>query len=387
MSDVRGTPERSDVLVVGQGVVGLVVAWRAVRAGLTVTTLDPASGSGATHAAAGMLAPVSETEFNEDDVLALNLLSARLWPDFAAEVEHASGVDVGHARTGALQVAFDADDARELARSTALQRSHGLPAEQIDVDEARRLEPLLGPRVAAVVRNAADHQVDPRRLVVALRSVLAAGAHQVPRGIDRLLLDATGRVVGVLDDAGTERRAETVVLATGTATPHLLADLPDVDAPVRPVKGQILRLDASGLPWLRGERIVRGLVQRRPVYVVGRAGGEIVVGATSEERADAVVTAGGVFALLRDARALLPGLDEAPLVDLTSRLRPATPDHLPIVGHTARDGLVLASGHHRHGVLQAAATSAAFDDLWAGRPLAPEWTAADPRRFTVREPA
>lgn len=373
---------RADVLVVGLGVVGLVAAWRAARSGRTVTALDPAAGAGATHAAAGMLAPVSETEFGEEDVLAINLASTRAWPTFAADLEQASGRDVALARTGSLQVAFDADDARELERVVALQRSHGLDVRTLDAAGARRAEPLLGPRVAAAAHSPSDHQVDPRRVAEALLAALVAeGVTVLRRGVRRLVTDAAGRVVGLLDDDGHEHRAGTVVVASGTATPALLHDLPDVVAPIRPVKGQILRLDATDLPWLAGERIVRGLVQGRRVYVVGRADGEVVVGATTEERSDPVVTAGGVFALLRDARALVPGLDEAPLVEQTARLRPATPDHLPLLGPTTRDGLLLAAGHHRHGILQLAATSEAFDDLWAGRDLADHWRPADPHRF------
>lgn len=376
------THRTSDVLVVGLGVVGLVAAWRAARSGRTVTALDPAPAAGATHAAAGMLAPVSETEFGEGDVLALNLASTRAWPTFAAELEAASGLGVAFARTGSLQVAFDADDARELERVVALQRSHGLDVTTLDAAGARRAEPLLGPRVSAAAHSPSDHQVDPRRVAEALRAALVAeGVAVLRRGVRQLVTDPAGRVVGLLDDGGEEQRAETVVVAAGTATPGLLDDLPDVAAPIRPVKGQILRLDATDLPWLAGERIVRGLVQGRRVYVVGRADGEVVVGATTEERSDPVVTAGGVFALLRDARALIPGLDEAPLVEQTARLRPATPDHLPLLGPTARDGLVLAAGHHRHGIVQLAATSAAFDDLWAGRDAAAHWRPADPRRF------
>ncbi|WP_375001640.1 glycine oxidase ThiO [Aeromicrobium sp. CTD01-1L150] len=379
-------PQASDVLVVGQGIVGLVAAWRAARAGLSVTTVDPDIGSGATHAAAGMLAPVTETEFGEDAVLALNLASAHAWPAFAADVEAGSGLDIAHARTGALHVAFDADDARELSRITGLQRSHGLAARTLTVAEARDAEPLLGPRVAAATWTGDDHQVDPRRLLLALRALVSGGgARHVCRGVESLIVAGDGRVVGARDDTGAEHRADLVVLAAGAATPSLVADLPDVVVPVRPVKGQVVRLDASRLTWLRGERVVRGIVQHRPVYVVGRADGEIVVGATSEERADPVATAGGVFALLRDARALLPGLDEAPVVELTARLRPATPDHLPLLGPTARPGLLLATGHHRHGVLQAAATAQALDALYAGRPLTPQWAAADPTRFTVKE--
>ncbi|GAA2073568.1 glycine oxidase ThiO [Aeromicrobium halocynthiae] len=378
----------SDVVVVGLGVVGLVAAWRAARSGRTVTVLDPAAGTGATHAAAGMLAPVSETEFGEDDVLAINLASARAWPTFAADLEQASHRDVAFARTGSLQVAFDADDARELDRVVALQRSHGLDVTMLDAAGARRAEPLLGPRVAAAAHSPSDHQVDPRRVVEALLAALAAeGVTVLRRGLRRLTVEAAGRVAGLLDDDGHEHRAGTVVVAAGTATPALLTDLPDVVAPIRPVKGQILRLDATDLPWLAGERIVRGIVQGRRIYVVGRADGEVVVGATTEERSDAVVTAGGVFALLRDARALVPGIDEAPLVEQTARLRPATPDHLPLLGPTARDGLVLAAGHHRHGILQLAATSEAFDDLWAGREPAGHWRPADPSRFTTTRPA
>ena len=385
---------RSDVMVVGLGVVGLVAAWRAARSGRTVTVLDPAAGAGASHAAAGMLAPVSETEFGEDDVLAINLASTRAWPTFAAELERASGHDVAFTRTGSLQVAFDADDARELDRVVALQRSHGLDVTTLDAAGARRVEPLLGPRVAAAAHSPSDHQVDPRRVTEALLAALVAeGVTVLRRGVRRLVTDAPGRVAGLTDDDGQEHRAGTVVVAAGTATPALLDDLPDVVAPIRSVKGQILRLDATELPWLAGERIVRGLVQGRRVYVVGRADGEVVVGATTEERSDQVVTAGGVFALLRDARALVPGLDEAPLVEQTARLRPATPDHLPLLGPTVRDGLALAAGHHRHGILQLAATSEAFDDLWAGREVVAHWRPADARRFpstwpeTVREGA
>ncbi|GGF46980.1 hypothetical protein GCM10011519_21240 [Marmoricola endophyticus] len=372
--------DRSDVLVVGLGVVGALAAWRAAELGARVTVLDPAPMAGSTYAAAGMIAPVTETEFGESDLVALNLAAAAAWPGFAAEIERRAGSAVGFSPTGVLVVAYDADDARELARLRDLQRSHDLDVTELTARQAREREPLLGPRIAAATWVPHDHQVDPRRLAVALRTIVDdCGVQLVHRAADRLLLDGDGAVTGVVDDEGREHRAGTTVLAAGAATRWLLAGLDDVDVALRPVKGQILRLDASHLPWLRGPRIVRGLVQHRPVYVVGRDDGEIVVGATSEERADTDVTAGGVFALLRDARALIPGLDEARLVDLTARSRPATPDNLARLGRTARAGLVLATGHYRHGVLQAPMTAAAFDDLFAGRDLDPLWTHAGPR--------
>lgn len=371
-----------DVVVVGQGVVGLVAAWRAARAGLQVTTLDPDAGGGATRAAAGMLAPGGEAAFGEEAVLALNIASAAAWPAFVAELAAEVDADVGYRRHATLQVAFSPDDARELDRHVELQRRLGLAPQVLGVAAAREVEPLLAPRVAAVVRHPDDAQVDPRRLASALREAARrAGVRHVARSVARLVSGTRGRVVGVVDDAGVIHRADVVVVAAGVSSGSVLDGLSDVAVPVRSVAGQVVRLETSRAPWLRGERVVRGLVQGRHVYVVGREDGEIVVGATSEERADEQVTAGGVFGLLRDARALLPGIDEAAVVELMCRRRPATPDHLPLVGWTHREGLFVAAGHHRHGVLQAAATAFALDDAFAGRPTSPTWRCADPARF------
>lgn len=379
------TRRHCDVLVVGLGVVGALAAWRSAEAGCDVVCLDPEPQNGAAHAAAGMIAPVTETEFGEPDLVPLNLAAARAWPEFAATVSAASCLEIGFAPSGVLSVAYDPDDARELARLRELQLSYGLEVAELTAAQARDREPLLGPRIAAASWVPGDHQVDPRRLTAALMSILAArGVAIVEANAERLLTDADGTVIGAIDADGIEHCAETTVVAAGAASGSLLAPLSDVAVPIRGVKGQILRLDASDLPWLRGRRIVRGLVQHRRIYIVGRDSGEIVVGATSEELTDRQVTAGGVFALLRDARALLPGLDEAPLVEAIARLRPATADNVARLGRTARAGLIVATGHYRHGILQAPVTASAFDDLFAGRDLDEIWAAADPRRADPR---
>ncbi|MGH3502363.1 MAG: glycine oxidase ThiO [Nocardioidaceae bacterium] len=376
----------AEVVVIGQGVIGAIAAWRAAEAGLRVTCLDPEPAGGATFAAAGMIAPVTEVEFGERELLPINLASAAVWPEFAAALEDCCGRTIGLARCGTLAVAFDADDACQLARLRDLQRAWGLEVVELTAAEARDREPLLGPRVAAASWAPADHQVDPRQLARALGAALALrGVMTVRSPAVTLLTDPSGTVVGAVDAAGTEHRGDLVVLAAGQDSPALLDRFDDVAAPVRPVKGQILRLDATDVSWLRGARVVRGLVQQRPVYVVGRANGEMIVGATSEELPDdRRSTVGGVFGLLRDARAVLPGLDEAPLVECTARARPATPDNLPIFGPAAPQGLILATGHYRHGVLLAALTARGFDDLFAGRPLDPVWGPTDPQRFDVR---
>ncbi|MFD6176328.1 MULTISPECIES: glycine oxidase ThiO [unclassified Isoptericola] len=381
-----------DLVVVGGGIVGLAVAWRAATAGLSVTVLDPSPGDGATRAAAGMLAAVSEADFGERDLARLNLASAARWPSYAADLAAATGRDVPLLRAGSLAVAYDADDAALLRRVLALHREWGLASAEVPVADARRREPYLGPRLAGAAVVEGDLAVDPRGVHAALVDVL--GGAVVRRAAVRLERDGAGRVVAAHDDAGARHAAGAVVLATGVVPPvGLLDGVPEARVPVRPVKGITLRLDAG--PELALEHVVRGTVQGRPVYLVPRAPGtrsgpgggpghrEIVVGATSDERPDdRRAEAGGVFALLRDARALVPGIDEAALVDVTPRARPATPDNLPLVGSTAAPGLLAAVGHGRNGVLLAPLTAdAVVAELTGGAPPDDSLAAADPRRF------
>ncbi|WP_258726161.1 FAD-dependent oxidoreductase [Cellulomonas sp. NS3] len=391
-----------DVLVVGGGVVGLAAAWRAVEAGLAVTLLDPdgARGSaGAVHAAAGMLAAVSEAEHGEHALARVNVAAAGLWPAFAHALEDASGVDVGLVASGTLTVAYDAADAVRCRELLALQRSWGLDVHEVTAAGARKRVPLLGPHVSAATWAAGERQVDPRAVVTALRTALGlrdpdgrptgtARVRVVEGAATGLVRGPGGDVVGVRDRRGEVHPTGLVVLAAGAGSASVVRDEPDVPVPVRPVLGATLRLDAREVPGFRELPVVRGSVQHRPVYVVPRPGGEVVVGATSDEREPTPGTrAGDVFALLRDARALLPGLDELPLVDVTTRARPATPDHLPLVGAGPVPGLVLATGHHRNGVLQTPLTAAALDALFAGEPVPDAVRACDPARFVPRVPA
>ncbi|MFE6969257.1 glycine oxidase ThiO [Isoptericola sp. NPDC057653] len=385
-------PSPRDVVVVGGGIVGLAVAWRAAASGMSVTVLDPAPGDGATRAAAGMLAAVAEADFGEHELTRLNLASAARWPGFAADLAAASGREVPLQRAGSLAVAYDADDLALLRRVLTLHRGWGLGSAELTVADARRREPYLGPRLAGAAAVEGDLAVDPRGAHAALRAAL--GDALVPRAAVRLERDRAGRVVAVQDDAGARHAAGAVVLATGAVPAAALLDaVPEAPVPVRPVKGITLRLDAG--PGLALEHVVRGTVQGRPVYLVPRAPGtgtgpgggpahrEVVVGATSEERPDdRRAEAGGVFALLRDARALVPGIDEAALVDVTPRARPATPDNLPLVGATAAPGLLAAVGHGRNGVLLAPLTADAVVAALTGAPAPdPALAAADPRRF------
>lgn len=372
----------TDVVVVGCGVIGASVAWRLAQRGMSVTCFDPEPGDGATFAAAGMLAPVTEATFGEHALTTLNVASARAWPDFAAELAAAARTDVGFRRTGTLTVAYDTGDRQQLHRLLQARHSVGLATDEITIEEARRMEPLLGPRIAGATWTPDDHQVDPRRVHAALLAVLAA--HDVVVARSRVVALAQDRsdgpVVGVVDEDGSTHRAGVVVLAAGWAS----RELGGADVATRPVKGEVVRLDASDQPGFELGHVIRGLVQARDVYLVPREDGEVVVGATSTEQPDdRAVTVGGMFALLRDARAVVPGVDELALAQMTARARPGTPDNVPLIGPAARPGLVLATGHYRNGILLAPLTASAVADYVAHGTLPAPADLAHPQRRTA----
>jgi glycine oxidase len=348
----HGLHHTTDVLVVGGGVIGLVTAWRAAQRGLATAVADPAPGGGAAHVAAGMLAAVTELQYGEQALLDLNLASAARYPDFAAELTELTGLDTGYRRCGTLAVALDADDRAHLRELHAFQTSLGLESQWLSGRECRRLEPMLAPGVRGGLRVDGDHQVDPRRLSTALlRAADLAGVVFLRSAVARVTADGD-RVTGAVLADGTVVAAARTVLAAGSESGRI-AGLPD-DAlpPVRPVKGQILRLrmPAGQPPFLT--RTVRAVVRGSHVYLVPRDNGELVLGATSEEFGwDTTVTAGGVYELLRDAHELLPGITELALTETLAGLRPGSPDNAPLLGATALDGLLLATGHHRNGVL------------------------------------
>lgn len=346
----------TDVLVVGGGIIGLVTAWRAAQRGLGVAVVDPEPGGGAARVAAGMLAAVSELDHGEQTLLRLNIASARLYPDFVAELESVTGQDTGYRACGTLAVALDSDDRAQLRELHALQRRSGLESEWLTGRECRRLEPMLAPGVRGGLRVDGDHQIDPRRLAAALVTACERAGVVFHRAWAERLRVVGDRAAGVTLAGGPERGAELdagqVVIAGGSLSGRLAGVPDDVVAPVRPVKGQVLRLTVPRpyAPFL--SRTLRAEVRGSHIYLVPRENGELVLGATSEELGwDTTVTAGGVYELLRDAHELLPGITELPLTETRAGLRPASPDNAPLLGPTALPGLHLATGHHRNGVL------------------------------------
>ncbi|KUJ54479.1 glycine oxidase [Streptomyces albus subsp. albus] len=373
-----------DVLVVGGGIIGLVTAWRAAQRGLSAAVADPAPGRGAAQVAAGMLAAVTELHYGEETLLRLNLASAARYPEFAAELAEAAGQDIGLRTCGTLAVALDADDRAQLRELHALQQRCGLDSQWLSGRECRRLEPMLAPGVRGGLRVDGDHQADPRRLAAALLAACRrAGVALLPARAERLLVRGDRAVGAELAGAAGRVAADQTVLAAGSASGQL-DGLPDeVRPPVRPVKGQVLRLRVppTYAPFL--SRTVRAVVRGGHLYLVPRVDGELVVGATSEELGwDTTVTAGGVYELLRDAHELVPGITELPLVETGAGLRPGSPDNAPLLGPTALPGLHLATGHHRNGVLLTPATGDILAEVLTTGELPEPARPFSPQRFT-----
>jgi glycine oxidase len=389
------------VVVVGGGIIGLATAWRARQAGLPVTLLERSrTGEGTSHVAAGMLAPVAEVEFGEAGrrVLDLGLRSAAMWPQFAAALEQRTGMDVGLRRTGTLVVARDEDEARELERQLAFRAGLDLSAQRLLPSAARELEPALTPTIRLALHAPDDHSVDPRLVLAALRRAceldgvdvrehapVAAVEHDGER-VHGVRLAGVGRHSGErvtgndLDGDGIEDGeridAHHVVLAAGAFTAEL--GLPaGVLIPVRPVKGQILRLRDPAGPGLLG-----GVVRFHGGYLVPRGDGRYALGATVEERGhDLHPTAGGVYELLRHARELVPGVEELRIEELNVGLRPGTSDNAPAIGPGALHGLWWATGHHRNGILLAPLTAALIARGLVGDLRASDLSGCHPERL------
>ena len=362
-----------DVTVIGGGTVGLGIAWRAVQRGMKVTVADANPVSGATSVAAGMLAPVTEVHPGEEDLLRLNLESSERFASWTSELEAASGFATGYRACGTLMVARDTDDRVALDDVHAFQQRLGLSSERLSARECKALEPGLAPSVRGGLWVESDHQVDPAALGRSLyEACVRAGVSFSMTNVESLVLGGE-TVKGVTLTDGSKIESGQVVVAAGAWSGALAPDV----LPVRPVKGQVVRLKARS-----GMTIPTHNLRGLDVYVVTRADGRIVLGATVEERGfDAEVTADGVYRLLDEAYRIFPGIVEAAWDGAAASFRPGTPDNAPLLGYTALEGLIAATGHYRNGILLTPITADMIAELLVTGETPSSITPFSARRF------
>lgn len=385
-SEGSETLSGADLIVVGGGVIGMACAWRAAREGAEVLVVDAGPDERASSVAAGMIAPVGEASWGEEGLLRLGLDSAAAWPRFADQLAADAGREVPYRVCGAVHAALDRDELEELRRVHDLHEELGLASEWMTASGLRGLEPGLATDTVGGFLAAGEAEVDPRALLEALRGAAVARGARVVDGQVVEVMDEGEAAVGVRFGAGSEVRGARVLLANGARASALLPEASAVL--VRPVKGEVVRLHAR-----EGEAPCERIVVSERIYVVPRAerpGGEpteIVLGATVEDRGfDQRVTAGGVHELLREAYRAVPEIAELELVECAAGLRPASPDNAPAIGWSGVQGLLVAVGHYRNGILLTPLTALAIADLLAGREPAASVTALGPGRFEGRDP-
>jgi glycine oxidase len=307
----READNRYDAIFVGGGVIGLACAWRASQLGRRVCVLERDSpAAGATGVAAGMLAPVGEASWGDERLLVFNFESLGRWPGFAEQLESEADLEVGLSQSGALHVAVDGDEAEELRRRYELHRSLGLDSEWLTGRECRRLEAGLATAVRGGAHVPGEASVDPRKAVAALLAALDRRSVAVHSGAAVMDAERQAGVWRVVTADGQVFEGSSLVLAAGCWSGQARW-LPAGVPPVRPVKGEILTLRGSA-----DEPVCDRIVAGDRVYMVPRADGRLVVGATVEERGfDTTVTAGGVHELLREAYRVIPEIAEFELVE------------------------------------------------------------------------
>lgn len=342
-----------DIAIVGGGVIGLALAHALIERGRRVTVLERGAepGRGASHVAGGVLAPTGDAA--NDSLATLGNDSLARYPAFVQRLEALTGIQCNLRDEGVLWVAFTPDEEAQLARQGATWRGKNLAAQPLTAAEVLVREPHLSAKILSGWWIRSDHQIDPRLLVQALAAAitLRGGTIEYHCEVKTLFSDG-GAICGMdvlTDGTHTTRTYRTVVLAAGAWSTTGI-DSPLQHLAVRPVKGQVVRL--------RGQELIKHVVRTPEVYLIPRRGGELIIGATLEERGfSSAPTAGAVMDLLRQGWRALPGIYDLELAECSVGVRPAVIDHLPVIGPTDTAGLYVATGHYRDGILLAPATA------------------------------
>lgn len=346
----------TSIAIVGGGIAGLSVAYRLASVGHKVTVIDPTPGFGATHAAAGMLAPASEVNFSEIQLLQLMRQSNQLWPEFASLIEADSNISIGYRTEGTIVIGYDQSDAQELERTSEFQKEFGIEVKRLTRTELKELEPALTSPLSFAALISSDRQVDNRLLVKGLLGALNKHNVKFVAKTVSAISPRTKNVYQITLSDDTVILPEIIVLAPG-AELDAITGLPQVlYNTVRPVKGQIIRADSPRPDLIT--HVIRALVEGKGVYLVPRLNREVVIGATQEEVGfNSTARIRPISEMLTNAIMVVPELGEADFREHLVRFRPGSIDNGPIVGQYGTSNLFLSLGHFRHGILISAAIS------------------------------
>ena len=369
-----------DAIVIGAGLVGSAIALRLAQEGLRVALLEKnVPGREASWAGAGMLSPAPDSPASIP-LVPFGRASLSLYPEFIAEIEEISGRCAGYRRDGAIELLFSADAERQLSTLVALHHALGLPTEPLPLDEAAKMEPALSRRAQAAAYFPYEACVDNRALIEALLAAAAiAGVETLPATHVREITIDGGRCTGVRTEDGTLFAAREVIVAAGAFSSLLEGIVPPLAT--RPIRGQMVALQ-SREPIRHVIRCERGYIVPRDAAVPQR----LVTGSTLEDAGfDKRVTAGGIEKILSTAQELLPDLRNAEITETWCGLRPDTPDHLPLLGSAGVDGLTIATGHYRNGILLTPITAKLVREWIVEKRVSMDWEIFNPLRFTRAE--
>lgn len=353
------------VAVIGAGIIGLSTALTLADRGHTVTVYDPEPVSGATWHAGGMLAPAAEVVYQQDPLFPLMITAGGWWRELVELTERYTDKPTGYRTEGTLVVAKDGADKTHLEELQAYQERHGMVAERVTTRQARKFEPALSPAIAGAVHIPGDYQVRPREFAAAL--------------IDGCRAAGVGFVDKHVDDVG-ELDAEQIVLANGLGAREVTGWFEGENPlKLRPVYGDMVELGVPEHQRPLTQKVVRGFVEDRPVYIIPRDDGTLTLGATTREDDRPEPQAGGVFQLLRDGIEILPAIEECDLIETHAGARPGSPDDLPYLGRVS-ERVVVSTGYFRHGILLSAVAARAGADLVEGAAPDVDLEACNPLR-------
>ena len=340
-----------DHVLIGAGIIGLTTAVELLRAGASardIAIVDPSPISGASWVAGGMLAPVAEVQYGQEQLYPLMMRSAELWPELVKHMQTLTELPLGYRKESTLVVAADRADATHLSELLEHQTRHGMAINPIPTRQARRIEPGLAPRLSGAVEIPGDHQVNPRLFCSAVMQVLSQAGVRFLKAQATELVSKLGRCTAVVLKNGERVGVgQSAYLCNGLGARELRG-VPRL--PLRPVRGDLVRLSVPRSQQSPVEHVVRGFVEDRPIYVIPRTDRTIALGATSREDGLKGPSVEGIYRLLRDAIRIVPGVEECEFLEAIAGARPGTPDDLPLLGKLGAN-LVISNGYFRHGIL------------------------------------